>query len=429
MSTNSTDVLGIILGGGRGEQLFPLTKFRAEPAVPLAAKYRIVDIPLSNCINSGIRKVFVTSQFNSVSLNSHVARTYRLDHFSQGFVNILAAEQTPENMNWFEGTADAVRQCIRHFEDIDVSHILVLYGDQLYQMDYRKLIHFHLESRADITVSTIPVTASQATRFGILKTNGQHQIVSFQEKPAPDDLSGLETQLEGDYDAQQFPEGKAFLASMGIYVFAKDFLIDLLSSMKGHDFAQHIFPGLIERYRMMSYRFSGFWADIGTIRSFYEANLDITADLPKFNFYDAGNPIYTRSRFLPGARINNCKVENCVIGDGSYMEGVQACRSIVGIRSRIGPGTTIINSYVIGAGEFETADDMEANARQGIPNVGIAHNVTLANAIVDRNARIGNNVVITNAAGHVNFDGDNFYVRDRIVVIPKGAIISDGTVI
>jgi glucose-1-phosphate adenylyltransferase len=429
MNGTFTGVLAIILGGGRGERLFPLTKFRAEPAVPLAGKYRIVDIPLSNCINSDLRRVFVTSQFNSVSLNSHLARTYRFDHFSQGFVNILAAEQTPENMDWYQGTADAVRQCIRHFEGIDASHILVLYGDQLYHMDYRKLIEFHVQNNADITVSTIPVTASQAVQFGILKMNEKSQIVFFQEKPAPKQLASLESELRGEYDAQRFPEGRGYLASMGIYVFGKSFLIDLLSSTSNHDFALHIFPEVVDKCRVMGYLFSGYWADIGTIRSFYEANLDLTSSLPKFNFYNVSTPIYTRSRFLPGSKIDNCQLEHCVIADGCFLEGVKFTRSIVGIRSRIGEGTTITNSYVIGAAEYETPEDMKENARRGIPNVGIANDVTVANAIVDRNARIGNNVVITNTADHVDFDGENFYVRDRIVVIPKGAIIPDGTVI
>ncbi len=424
-----TNALGIILGGGRGERLFPLTKYRAEPAVPLAGKYRIVDIPLSNCINSGIRRVFVTSQFNSVSLNSHVVRTYRLDHFSLGFVSILAAEQTPENTNWFLGTADAVRQCIRHFEELDVSHILILYGDQLYHMDYRKLISFHLEHRADITVSRIPVTASQAPQFGIMKEDSKNQVLCFQEKPNPDQLATLESDLAGEYDPVQFPQGRGYLASMGIYVFGKRFLIDLLASTTGHDFAQNIFPAAVHKYRMLGYPFSGYWADIGTIRSFFEANLGLTSSMPKFNFYNASNPIYSRSRFLPGSKINNCHLENCIIADGCFLDGVDIRHSIIGTRSRIGTGGTISNSYIIGAGEYETSEDMEQNAQRGIPNVGIASGTSIVNAIIDRNARIGNKVVIANAKGQVNSDGDNYYIRDGIVVIPKGAVIPDGTVI
>ncbi|MCI0626856.1 MAG: glucose-1-phosphate adenylyltransferase [Acidobacteria bacterium] len=429
MSANLTDVVGIVLGGGAGEGLFPLTKFRAEPAVPLAGKYRIIDIALSNCINSGIRKVLVTSQFNSVSFNTHVARTYDLDHFSQGFINILAAEQTPENMSWYQGTADAVRQCIRHFEGIDASHVLILYGDQLYHMDYRKLIDFHLQSEADITVCIIPVTASEASRFGIVKVDDNNQISFFQEKPSEDQLPSLETDLRRERDFKQFPDGKGYLASMGIYVFSKRLLIELVQSTSEHDFAQHIFPLTVNQYRMMAYHFSGYWADIGTVRSFYQANLDLTSSLPQFNLYDASNPIYTRSRCLPASRINNCQVDHCVISDGCFLDGAEITHSIIGSRTRIGEGTTISHSYVIGASKYETSQEMNENGRQGIPNIGIARNASVANAIIDRNARVGSNVVIRNAGNHLNFDGDGFYVRDRIVVIPKGAIIPDGSII
>ena len=429
MSANLTDVVAIILGGGAGEHLFPLTKFRAEPAVPLAGKYRIIDIPLSNCINSGIRKVFVTSQFNSVSFNTHVARTYDLDHFSQGFINILAAEQTHENVSWYQGTADAVRQCIRHFEGIDASLVLVLYGDHLYHMDYRKLIDFHLKSEADVTVCILPVTASEASRFGIVKVNDNSQITFFQEKPTEDQLPGLETNLGPEHDFKKFPEGRGYLASMGIYVFGKRFLIDLVNSTSEHDFAKHIFPQAARQHRMMGYRFSGYWADIGTVRSFYQANLDLTSNLPEFNLYDVSNPIYTRSRCLPASRIDNCQVDHCVISDGCVLDGAKITHSIIGSRTRIEEGTTISHSYVIGAGKYETRQEMNENLRQGIPNIGIARNVTVANAIIDRDARVGSDVVIKNAGNHRNFDGATFYVRDRIVVIPKGAIIPDGSII
>ena len=429
MSANLPDVVAIILGGGAGEHLFPLTKFRAEPAVPLAGKYRIIDIPLSNCINSGIRKVFVTSQFNSVSFNAHVTRTYLLDHFSQGFINILAAEQTPENVSWYQGTADAVRQCIRHFEDLDASLILVLYGDHLYHMDYRKLIDFHHKSKADVTVCILPVTASEASRFGIVKVNDSGQITFFQEKPAENQLPGLETDLGEERDFKKFPGGRGYLASMGIYVFGKRFLIELVNSTSEHDFAKHIFPEAARRYRMMGYRFSGYWADIGTVRSFYQANLDLTSDLPEFNLYDASNPIYTRSRCLPASRIDNCQVDHCVIGDGCFLDGSKINHSIIGCRTRIEEGTTISHSYVIGAGKYETRQEMVENRSRGIPNIGIGSNSTVANAIIDRDVRVGKDVVIKNAGNHCNFDAATFYVRDHIVVIPKGAIIPDGTVI
>lgn len=429
MSENLSDVVAIILGGGSGEQLFPLTQFRAEPAVPLAGKYRIIDIPLSNCINSGIRRVFVTSQFNSVSFNAHVARTYLLEHFSQGFINILAAHQTPEDANWYQGTADAVRKCVRQFEDLDAVMVLVLYGDHLYRMDYRKLIDFHLGSEAEITVCIIPVTAQEAPRFGIVRVNDHGQITHFHEKPSERDLPGLEMPLRGVFDARKFPEGRGYLASMGIYVFGKQFLIDLVNSTTENDFAKHIFPQAVSRHRMMGYRFSGYWADIGTVRSFHQANLDLTSDLPEFNLYDVSNPIYTRWRCLPSSRIDNCQVDHCIIADGCFLNGARIAHSIVGCRTRIDEGTTIRRSYVIGAGRYEAQQQMEENRRQGLPNIGIAKNVTIENAIIDRDARIGNDVVITNAENRSHFDGSNFYVRDHIVVIPKNAVIYDGSVI
>ncbi len=429
MSVDTSEVLGIVLGGGKGERLFPLTKLRSKPAVPLAGKYRIVDIPLSNCINSGVRKVFVLTQFNSASLNRHIAQTYRFDRFTEGWVNILAAEQTLENMNWFQGTADSVRQSIHHFAAFDGHYVLILSGDQLYQMDYRKLLDFHQESSADVTLSTIPLPADQTAGFGILKVNSENQIVLFREKPARDQLEGLESPLTGEYDTQRFPEGKAYLASMGIYVFGKAFLIKLLRENLGHDFGRDIIPQAINGHRVMSYPFFGYWTDIGTIRSFYEANLDLTTTLPKFNFYDAAKPIYTRARLLPGSKIQNCNLHQCVIADGCFLNGADIKHSIIGVRSRVGDGTTISNSYIMGADFYETIEDIRENQRRGLPNIGIGNHVTIANAIIDKNARIGDNVVIANSQNLTDFDGENYCVRDRIVVIPKGATVSPGTII
>jgi glucose-1-phosphate adenylyltransferase len=429
MSISPSDVLAIVLGGGRGERLFPLTRHRSKPAVPLGGKYRIVDIPLSNCINSDIRRVFVLTQFNSASLNRHIARTYRFDNFTGGFVNVLAAEQTLENPHWFQGTADAVRQSIRHFIDIDISHVLVLSGDQLYQMDYLKLLQFHSGSRADITVPTIPVSAAQASAFGILKTNDDNQIVLFREKPPYDQLEGLDSELAGDFDTQQFPEGRAFLASMGIYVFSKDLLVRILNESDEHDFGKHIIPESLKKYRVMSYAFFGYWTDIGTIRSFYEANLDLTATLPKFNFYNSRSPIYTRARLLPGSKMNNCNLHQSVITDGCFLNGADVKHSIIGIRSRIGHGTTITNSYIMGADYYETIEEIKENALNNVPNIGVGNHVTILNAIIDKNVRIGDNVMIINSGNMDNYDGENFFVRDKIVVIPKGAVIPSGTVI
>ncbi len=429
MSPSSTGVLAIVLGGGIGERLFPLTKHRSKPAVPFAGKYRLVDIPLSNCINSDIRKVFVLTQFSSASLNQHIARTYRFDNFSQGFVNILATEQTLENPNWSEGSADSVRQSIQHFEDIDVAHILILSGDQLYQMDYRELLGFHVENKADITVSTIPIPAEQASDFGIMKVNERNEIVLFQEKPVPDQLEHLESQLTGKFACDKFPKGRAYLASMGIYVFSKKRLIDILGATSRHDFGKHIIPDSIGKYHAMSYPFLHYWADVGTIRSFYEANLDLTATLPKFNFYDESRPIYTRARFLPGSRMHGCELHQSVISEGSFLNGSDIKHSVIGIRSRIGHDTTIANSCVMGGHFYETIDQMQENARNNIPNLGIGNHATIANAIIDKDARIGNNVLIGNSETRPDCDGENFYVRDSIVVIPRGAIIPDGTII
>ncbi len=429
MSIFPSDVLALVLGGGKGERLFPLTRHRSKPAVPLAGKYRIVDIPLSNCINSEIRRVFVLTQFNSASLNRHVARTYRFDNFTEGFVNILAAEQTHENPHWFQGTADAVRQSIRHFSDIDASHVLILSGDQLYQMDYRKLLQFHAGSRSDITVPTFPVEAHLAPSFGILKTNEDNQIVLFREKPPQDKLEGLESELSGDFDSQQFPSGRAYLASMGIYLFSKKLLIDILSQTSEHDFGKNIIPAAINQHRVMSYPSFGYWTDIGTIRSFYEANLDLTATLPKFNFYNSRSPIYSRARLLPGSKMHNCNLHQCVIADGCFLNGADIKHSIIGIRSRIGHGTTITNSYIMGADYYETIEEIKENAQSNIPNIGIGNHVTIVNAIIDKNARIGDNVMIINSGNSDDGDGENYCVRDRIVVIPKGAVVPSGTVI
>ena len=429
MSRTSAEVLGIILGGGKGERLFPLTKHRSKPAVPLAGKYCLVDIALSNCINSDIRKVFVLTQFNSASLNQHIARTYRFDNFSQGFVNILAAEQTLQNPDWFQGNADSVRQSIQHLEEIDVSHVLILSGDQLYQMDYQKILKFHIENKADITVSTIPVPAEQASRFGIMKVNDKGQIVLFREKPAIEKQEQLESKLTGGFDGGQFPEARAYLASMGIYLFSKELLIEILGASSKHDFGEHIIPDSICKYRVMSYPFFGYWADIGTVRSFYEANLDLTTTLPKFNFYQESRPIFTQARFLPGSKMYNCKLDHSVISEGSFLNGSEIRHSVIGIRSRIGYETSIVNSYVMGADFYETIEQFKENARHNVPSIGIGDHATISDAIIDRNARIGNDVVITNSNDWINFDGENFYVRDKIVVIPKDAIIPNGTII
>ena len=429
MSLPSRGVLALVLAGGKGERLFPLTRHRSKPAVPFGGKFRLVDIPLSNCLNSDIRRVFVLTQFNSASLNQHIAQTYRFDHFSQGFVNILASEQTPENPDWSLGSADSVRQSIQHFEDIEVEHVLVLSADQLYQMDYRELLRFHIANNADITVSTIPVSCDQASDFGIMRLNERNQIVHFQEKTPPQALEHSESKLAGPLSSDRFPKGKTCLASMGIYVFRKQLLIEMLTESSAYDFGQDLIPHALDRYRVMSYPFVGYWADIGTIRSFLEVNLDLTAPLPKFNLYDETRRIYTRARFLAGSKMPDCHLHESVISEGSFLNGSNIRNSVIGIRSRVGYKTSITGSYVVGADLYETVEQIEENTGHGIPNIGIGDHATITNAIIDTNARIGNNVVIGNFEKRADSDGENFCVRDGIVVIPKDAIIPDGTTI
>ena len=421
------EVLGIVMGGGQGQRLFPLTKERSKPAVPFAGKYRIIDIPISNCLNSRINKIFVLTQFNSASLNKHVVQTYKFDMFNGGFVDILAAEQTPENRDWFQGTADAVRQSIKHFFRCDVDHVIVLSGDQLYQMDFRKMIRFHTDSGAEITVAAIPVSASAAGGFGIMKIQGQHRISAFREKPKPDELPELRYQPPIATGCGEEP--CEYLASMGIYVFSKELLVRLLSESAAVDFGKDLIPEAIQKHIVHAHVFQGYWTDIGTIRSFYEANLGLTATLPQFNFYNATMPVYTHPRNLSGSKLNNCSVHQSVITEGCILNGADIKHSIIGVRSRIGGGTTIKNSIVMGADDYESARQMEENAAGKMPNIGIGNHCTIINAIIDKNARIGDNVSIINAHNLQERDEESYCIRDGIIVVPKGAQIRSGTVI
>jgi glucose-1-phosphate adenylyltransferase len=420
------DVLALVLGGGRGQRLYPLTKFRSKPAVPLGGKYRIIDIPISNCLNSDINRIFVLTQFNSASLNKHIVQTYKFDMFSGGFVDILAAEQTPDNPDWFQGTADAVRQSIKHFAPYDVEYILILSGDQLYQMDFRELLQFHKESGADITVAGIPVRAEETSGLGIMKVLESGQVHAFYEKPGPEALPDLRCPLR---NRRHVNDGRDFLANMGIYLFRKDFLVDWLSQSKGLDFGKDLIPESVTRSKIFAHVFDGYWTDIGTIRSFYEANLSLTALLPRFNFYHARMPIYTHPRNLPSSKLNNCTVHQSIIADGCILNGADIWRSIIGVRSRIGNGTTIKNSIIMGADNYETSEELAANAGQGIPNVAIGNNCTIINAILDKGVRIGDNVSIINAHNLQELDEENYNIRDGIVVVPKGATITNSTVL
>jgi len=414
-------VIGVILGGGQGQRLYPLTKMRSKPAVPLGGKYRLIDIPISNCLNAGINRVFVLTQYNSASLNKHIMQTYKFDMFGGGFVDILAAEQTPDSADWFQGTADAVRQSVKHLEPYDAKSVIILSGDQLYQMDLQQMIDFHKQNDADITVAAILVNSQTAPRMGIMKLEDNGLVSTFIEKPEPEKLAGWESLNRDD--------GRNFLGSMGIYIFRKDLLIDILQESDAADFGKDIIPQAIDRYRVFAWPFDGYWEDIGTIRSFYEANLALTEAVPPFNFYNALRPIFTHRRNLPASKLNNCTIHRTIISEGSILSGADIKHSIIGVRTRIGSGTTIQHSVIMGADYFETTDQMAQNASHGRPNIGIGSNCTIMNAIVDKNVRIGDNVSIINAHNMREKDDVNYFIRDGIIVIPKDACIRSGTVI
>jgi len=415
------DALAIILGGGRGTRLFPLTHERAKPAVPIAGKYRLIDIPISNCINSNLRRIFVLTQYNSESLNKHVALTYNFDNFSQGFVTILAAEQTEERADWFQGTADAVRQIRRHARAHPSREVLILSGDQLYQMDFRKMRDEHRKSKADATVGVIPVPAEQTSEFGILKVDRDGRIVHFEEKPGPDRLGDLESEIPG--------HGKAYLASMGIYMFGRDTLQTAIEDPKLVDFGRHVIPRAIGEMRVQAHFFQGYWEDVGTIAAYYQANLDLCESVPPFDFHDATRPVYTHPRFLPSTKIEDCTLRSALVSDGCILMGAEIERSVIGIRSRVGHGTHIRESLILGADFYESIDEIERAEGRGVPPVGIGRDCVIERAIVDKNARVGRGVRIVNEAGHQEADGDGYYVRDGIVFIPKEGVVPDGTVI
>lgn len=415
--------IAIILGGGRGTRLDPLTRQRSKPAVPIAGKYRLVDIPISNCLNSRIRKIFVLTQFNSASLNRHIKNTYNFDLFSRGFVDILAAEQTPNSTNWFQGTADAVRQSLHHLANYEYDHALILSGDQLYQMDYRELLEVHKKDNADLTVATIPVVAEEATEFGIMKTNEDGAIESFVEKPSADELSKWASETSPEMQAS----GRNYLASMGIYVFNKELMLRLFSeNPDATDFGKEIIPKAIEEgSRVSSYSFDGYWTDIGTISSFFEANLELCETVPEFNLYDNEQLIYTRARYLPASKLTGTNLERVLIAEGCIIEASRIERSVIGIRSRIGKGTTIESSIVMGNDHFATPEDFK-NQSDGVPLMGIGQRCFISRAIVDKNARIGNDVKITGGSHLKDGEYENHSIVDGIVIVQKGAVIPDG---
>jgi glucose-1-phosphate adenylyltransferase len=415
-------VLGIILGGGQGSRLYPLTKDRSKPAVPIAGKYRLVDIPISNCINSDIKRMYVLTQFNSASLNKHIKNTYHFSFFSSAFVDVLAAEQTMQSDSWFQGTADAVRQSMHHFLQNDFEYALILSGDQLYQMDFNDMIKKHKKSGAEITIATYPVDAKDATSFGLLKTNEENIITSFIEKPSPDLLPNWTSDVGEEMKSQ----GRDYLASMGIYIFNRDLLVELMNNPDTNDFGKEIIPQAIDKHKTLSYQYEGYWTDIGNIDSFFEANLGLTDDVPKFNLYNE-NGIYTRPRILPTSKISGTILNKAVIGDGCIIHAEKIDRCVIGIRSRIGKNSSISNTYMMGNDYYESLEFMAANNVDIV--MGIGDRCYIHNCIVDKNCRIGDDVRINGGPHIKNVETDTYLVKDGIVVIKKDATIPKGTII
>lgn len=423
----SASVIAIVLGGGAGSRLYPLTASRSKPAVPIAGKYRLVDIPISNCINSGLNRILVLTQFNSASLNKHIKNTYQFSLFSKGFVDILAAEQTPDNPKWFQGTADAVRQSLRHIVNYDFEYVLILSGDQLYQMDFEAMIDNHISKGADITIATIPVDDRDAPEFGILKTNTDNTITSFIEKPAVELLPEWTSETGDEMKAK----GRNYLASMGIYIFSRKLLFDLLETEKkdATDFGKEIIPNSIEQYKVISFQYEGYWTDIGNIHSFFEANLSLTLDLPPFNLFDNQKLVYTHARMLPPAKISGTTLEKTIIAEGSIINASRIENSVIGVRSRIGHGSTIVSCYIMGNDFYETLAEIDSNTEKNIPKIGIGDRCYIKNAIVDKNCRIGNDVRINGGEHLAATDHPLYTVKDGIVVLKKGSVLTDGFVI
>ncbi len=423
----SKSVLAVILGGGAGSRLYPLTSTRSKPAVPIGGKYRLVDIPISNCINSNINRMFVLTQYNSASLNKHIKNAYQFSAFSSGFVDILAAEQTPDSLGWFQGTADAVRQSLKHIQNNDFEYVLILSGDQLYQMDFREMFQNHIDKGADISIATIPVADREAPEFGILKSDADNFITSFIEKPAKE----LLPQWESDTGEEMKLQGRKYLASMGIYIFNRELLFNqlLVDKKDATDFGKEIIPDSINTKKVVSFQYDGYWTDIGNIYSFYEANLALTLEIPPFNLFDNTKAIYSRARMLPPMKIGNTMVVNSILAEGSIIDASKIVNSVIGIRTRIGKGTEIISSYIMGSDYYETILEMSHSLERGVPKLGIGENCKIENAIVDKDCHIGNNVSITGGAHLADTDHAYYTVKDGIVVVKKRAIIPDGFVI
>jgi glucose-1-phosphate adenylyltransferase len=421
MKVNKKGVVAIILGGGQGSRLYPLTETRSKPAVPIGGKYRLVDIPISNCINSDIFKIFVLTQFNSASLNAHIKNTFNFSIFSQSFVDILAAEQTPDNPTWFQGTADAVRQCMSHFLKHDFEYALILSGDQLYQMDFNEMLEAHIAADAAISIATLPVNAKDAPEFGILKTNHESLIEAFIEKPN----ASLLPEWESEVSEQMKEKGKKYLASMGIYIFNRQLLEDLMADPDTKDFGKEIIPQAVGKHKILSYHYEGYWTDIGNIDSFFEANIGLTADIPEFNLFDNDNKIFTRPRLLPPSKFRNSNINQSLISEGCIINANEIKSSVIGIRSRIGDGPVIQHSYVMGNDFYQDLDEMNRDSANNKIHIGIGNDCFIKNALIDKNVRIGNNVHINGGKHLENFTNELYSIKDGIVVIKKDAILPD----
>ncbi len=423
------NVVTMILAGGQGKRLYPLTKKRSKPAVPIAGRFRLIDIPISNCIHSGLRKIFILTQYSSESLHRHIFLTYRFDSFTKDSVTILSAQQTPESPDWYQGTADAVRQnlsFVRTAGDL----VLVLSGDHIYRMDYRKFIDFHLEKKADISIAVDPVYPSQAPELGVMKIDDQGKIVDFFEKPKePAQIENMKAPEEVFRKFGFDPAGRTHLASMGVYLFNWEVLKELLVNSAHEDFGREVIPASIKQKNVYGYLFDGYWEDIGTIRSFFDVHMDLTQPLPRFNFYDEHKPIFSRARFLPGSKILSSKVKNSILCEGSIINSSNIIHSIIGIRSRIGNNAFIERSVLMGADLFEASEEIEWNIQRNIPPIGIGNDCVIRNAIIDKNARIGNGVKLVNEKGIREDTKEDYVIRDGIIVVPKNATIPGGTVI
>ena len=419
----TSDTLAIILGGGQGNRLFPLTATRSKPAVPIGAKYRLIDVPISGCLHADIRRIFVLTQFNSASLNRHISNTYHLDRFSDGFVEILAAEQTPDNPNWYQGTADAVRQAIRHIVRHEADYYLVLAGDHLYRMDYKELIAAHKNTGADITIAAQPVDSATATQMGIFRFDRTGHIVAFEEKPTSDRLSDITRSIPDGATFATHSDDQPFMASMGVYVFSRRTLLNMLEREAGHDFGRELIPGALNTCRVWQFLFRDFWVDVGTIESFYDANVMLGRTHAPFRFWDLTRPIYTHLRHLPGSRLTDCHMRDSILADGSFLDRCVIEGSVIGLRSSIQSGAKVTNSVLLGA------DFYEERPPDGVPALGLGRDVVLNRTIVDKNARVGDGARLVNERGVQQEDGEGYVIRGGIIIVPKGGIVPSGTIV